>query len=221
MTQETIPHFKIDKKSLEIMRRLTSKSRDDGLEHGGTFCLDPENTKLTLENECIGDKCSIAYNRLCKDERKGVGTFHTHTDAETFGLSFKDLNTLILTNEPFGCLGTARSKENKIMCFEKRDMYSLREKAEEDLYVGHLKDYEEELKTELNYIDKRQKELEAESETISKKDALKSSILANEIQTNFEHNHEIQNRFSRIYEYRDKYFNKFFKKYNAEDLIKD
>lgn len=212
--------YKIDKKSLEIMRRLTSKSRNDGLEHGATFCLDT-NTKLTLENECTGEKCSIVYNRSCKDGRKGIGTFHTHPEQTKFGLSFSDLNALIIKNESFGCLGMARAKEDNITCFEKRDIRSLKEKTKEDVYIDKLVDYEKELKTKLIYSDKRLKELETESETILKKNALQSSILANDIQTMIELKTELQERMDKIYEYGDDYFNKFFKKYNPEDLVED
>jgi proteasome lid subunit RPN8/RPN11 len=143
--------WSFDKKTIENMKRLTTESERDGIEHGGILCRDFDNTKtsakITLENECIGNACSIKYpSKICKDGNIRLGTFHTHPDNEEFNLSYKDIQTFRRGPSFISCIGLGKAEENRnVICYDRRRVFDLEEMIKEDSNISKNLKLKEEL----------------------------------------------------------------------------
>lgn len=140
-----------DKKTIENMKRLTSESKQDGLEHGGILCRDFGNeygaTKITLENECTGKVCSIKYpTKMCKNGTERLGTFHTHIHRKEFGLSYRDIKTFLDNNSLVSCIGTVKTENLKnVLCYKRQMAIDLETMIKEDVNINKNLKVEKEL----------------------------------------------------------------------------
>lgn len=116
--------------------KLTHKSRK---ENGGILCSDDKN-KITLENICKGTLCVVTIeNRECSNNRKYVGTYHTHptgTAHDEILPSAKDLY-----NRDITCIGQKIKDTEQIKCF---DMKNKNYVPERDDSLYKIKDKEQE-----------------------------------------------------------------------------
>lgn len=150
--------WSFDKKTIENMKRLTTESKLDGIEHGGILCRDFDNTKtsvkITLESECVGNNCSIKYpSNECKDGNKRLGTFHTHPHKDEFGLSFKDTQTFRKGLSLISCVGLGKAEDHRnVMCYTRQRVFDLRDMIKEDLNINKNVKLEKELLIEKSKI---------------------------------------------------------------------
>ncbi len=146
---------------INMMKKSLTKSAFLDVETGGDFCVEQNKKEISIENECIGNKCDITHKGECSKGKQIIGTFHNHPASIVSEPSIRDF----LTAYAYGisCIGSVEN--NKIVCYERVGDFiekNFRAILKADEKVGEV------LKNQEKLTDKEFKEYyETEQEIIS------------------------------------------------------
>ncbi len=108
--------------TINLMKDLLQKTKQDRLEHGFDLCSNIESKEFPKEliprNICVGDACEVEMKGECEKGEVLEGGYHTHRPALSARPSLHDL--VIGLTYGTECLGAAR--DDSIKCYVKKQI---------------------------------------------------------------------------------------------------
>lgn len=168
-----LSYYIIPQEVIKKLKQSLTKSAFIDVETGGDFCVKENEREISIENECIGNKCNIIHKGECSEGKHIIGVFHNHPASIVDEPPIRDF--LSAYTYGISCIGSVEN--NKIICYERIGNFiekNFRTILEVDEKVGEI------LRNHENLTDKEFTEYyEAKQEiiTIMKDKLFKSYII--------------------------------------------